>query len=355
MPKVKRCYEVPSNELRKKQKVEEAEIYTDLSKSFNENVENRFQHWEKVEKEIQGYEKNIQHLKQLIKNVPDTPENRPMLSDYRAQIEELENKIRRLKRANDPIEYLYCVANVIRDSESGTIKLEKDNLETIRVNASGPLKPRLKKKKLPNQHCNDGNTFSVKPITAQLSQITNSFGNEVFAGMVSEKTKSAKKLAQALHELPLETSDIEYCPTCISVILQFNERPPSMYCPQCGLSVEVLDNTSAAVHDKETTTHLPFTYRPKLHFISWVKRITGKLKFTILSWVTDEIYFRLYQRKITDVNLVTWEIIDDIVRTAAKTDKRFADYYPHVYQLTNIIRGRPILVFTEEEEQEIFE
>lgn len=54
-----------------------------------------------------------------------------------------------------------------------------------------------------------------------------------------------------------------------------------MFCENCGLSIDILDSTSASVHDKEVITHVPFTYRPKLHFISWVKRITGKLKFFI--------------------------------------------------------------------------
>ena len=177
----------------------------------------------------------------------------------------------------------------------------------------------------------------------------------MFVGITTEKVKSAKKLAQALHELPIETSDVEYCPKCNTIAMQYNEKPPSIYCPQCGLSIEVLDNTSSAVYDKETTTHLPFTYRPKLHFISWVRRITGKLKFNIPPWVTDEIYYKLNLRKLKNVDLVTWEVVDDIVRSAAKNDKRFADYYPHVYQITNIIRGKALLVFTDDEEQEIFE
>jgi len=348
MPKFKRCTNLDYQENGSKKGSKLQDIGTDLSKSFNENIENRFQHWEKVEKEIIEYKQSIVNLKDILEKTSNTPKNRPKISDWRAQIEEFENKINRLKRSNDQIEYLFCVANVIKETENNISKTEKSSTETIRVNANGPLKPRIKKKKIPFQITNDMNTFTVKPITSQLSSY------EMFSGITTEKVKSSKKLAQALHELPIESSDVEYCPKCITSVMQFNEKPPSLYC-KCGLSIIVLDNTSAAVHDKETITHIPFTYRPKLHFISWVRRISGKLKFTIPEWVTDEIYYKLHLRKIFDVNLVTWEIIDDIIRTAAKNDKRFTDFYPHVYQITNIIRGRAILVFMDDEEQEIFE
>ena len=33
----------------------------------------------------------------------------------------------------------------------------------------------------------------------------------------------------------------------------------------------------------------------------------------------------------------------------------FSDYYPHAYQITNILRGKALLVFTDDQEQEIYE
>lgn len=211
------------------------------------------------------------------------------------------------------------------------------------MSASGPLRPRKKKKKLPHNASADTHTVMVKPVSGY------------FMSSCGDKPKSAKKLAESLHEIPVDSAEIEYCPTCVNVVMEYNDKCPSIYCSKCGLTIEVLDNTSASVHDKETMTHLPFTYRPKLHFISWIKRITGKLRFSIPQDVIDEITYCLYKRQIKDLNSVTWACIDDIVRTLAHSDKKFADYYPHVYQITNIIRGKPILSFTEEEEQEIFE
>ena len=149
MPKVKRS--VDSDPKKRSSKVrktspEEYDVATDLKKSFNENVENRFRHWEKVDKDLLGYEKVLETLKQLLQDTENTPENRPKLSDWRAEIEELENKIRRLKRNNNQIEYLYGVVNVMKDTESSTSKDEKSAKDTIRVNANGPLKPRIKVK-----------------------------------------------------------------------------------------------------------------------------------------------------------------------------------------------------------------
>jgi hypothetical protein len=326
--------------LEKRKKVEET-VFTDLSKTFNENVENRFNHWNQVNREIEDLKKKITEIYKKIDSLPDTPENRPIIADCHAEIDDIQNRIRRLNRSNDQIEYLYGVACVLRE-EDNSVQKGKEDVESCRVNASGPLKPRIRKKVIPNNTNNDSNIFYARPIT------------HFFSGY-NDKTKSARKLAQYLNEIPLDINDYEYCPTCVKVIMQFKERPPCMYCPTCGICIEVLDNTSAAVHDKETNTHTPFTYRPKLHFISWVKRITGKLRFTIPEFIKEKIYFKLWQRKIRDLNMVTWSLIDDIVRGIAKSDKRFADYYPHVYQITNIIRGKPILTFTDEEEQEIFE
>lgn len=72
------------------------------------------------------------------------------------------------------------------------------------------------------------------------------------------------------------------------------DKPPSLCCPVCGLCRDTLDVSSAAVHDKETPIHIPFTYRPKQHFMSWIKRVTGELNYVIEQDVRDRIYLELY-------------------------------------------------------------
>lgn len=340
MPKIKRYDFNLTENTNKKQK----NIETDLNKSLFENVQNRINYWQSIEKEIKILEEKLKNIEKELKLINDIPENRSKISDLKVEIYNLENKILRLKRSNDNVEYFFCISNLIKENESNINLL--NNEKNIKVLANGPLKPRIKKKKSTNNE----NIYFIKSISTQLKN------HQLFSGNVG-KVEYSKKLAQYLHEIPIETNENKYCtnPNCFSCIMQYNEKPPSIYCPNCGLSIEVLDNTSISVHDKEIKTNLPFTYRPKLHFMSWVRRITGKLKFNIPQWVKDEVYYKLFLRKITNVNLVTWEVVDDIIRLSAKTDSRFSDYYPHVYQITNIIRGKAILTFTDEEEQEIFE
>jgi hypothetical protein len=87
-----------------------------------------------------------------------------------------------------------------------------------------------------------------------------------------------------------------------------------------------------------------------------VRRITGQLRFVIEPEVIDHVRYRLIrQRGITDVNKVTWDVVSDVLHDLAKrVDPKFSDYYQHVYQITNIIRGSPILKLTSEQEQELY-
>lgn len=130
--------------------------------------------------------------------------------------------------------------------------------------------------------------------------------------------------------------------------MEFIEKPPSQLCLRCGLSVDSWDVTSTTVHDKETPVHMPFTYKPKQHFLNWLKRLQGKLRSPIPPDVIDRIYLELDKRRIHEVQKVTWHLVDNILRILSKrVDKHFTDYYPHVYQITNIIRGAPVLTLSD--------
>lgn len=66
---------------------------------------------------------------------------------------------------------------------------------------------------------------------------------------------------------------------------------------------------------------------------------------------------------------MTWDVIDRQIgyrrcilnkfrilrKLAKKVDKKFNDYYQHVYQITNIIRGAPILTLSEAQKQKLSE
>ena len=340
MPKTKRI----DSSTKSEPKTKRIRIETDVKKTFSENVDLRFKHWAVIDKEKKEYNDEIATLQQALSMLDDNPENRIKIADINVQIKELRSKIEVLEKSNDKVEYLACVASIIKDMDRDTPTDESTVTLKRKIDVSNPNKPHKKKKKSQNQKkVNDENIFYTQPISVY------------FPGAFSEKGPSSKKLAQMLHEIPLDTSERDYCPVCPSEIMSFEEKPPSLYCKKCGLKIEVLDNTSAAVHDKETTTRNPFTYLPKLHFIKWIRAITGRLKYSIPRDVIDEYYMQLHKRGIKSVSEITWELVNDITKQLAKMDKRYALYYPHVYQITNILRGGSLLEFTEEQENELFD
>jgi hypothetical protein len=169
--------------------------------------------------------------------------------------------------------------------------------------------------------------------------------------------EECKRLAQLTHEIPVDQTDFEYCPACPGkVVLEFIEKPPSVSCPKCGLARDEIDITSAAVHDKETPVHIPFTYRPKQHFEAWINRVTGKTRYVIPKDILAEIFIEINNMRIFDLDAVTWDVIDRILRKLAKkVHPRFNQYYQHVYQITNIIRGQPILSLSSAQKQDLLD
>lgn len=102
MPKVKRNNEGNNYSENKKKKLDDR-IETDLSKSFSENVENRFKYWENMDKQIEEIKSKICILENRIQNTIDIPENRPLLSDLRIQIKKLSSQIKIVERSNNKV------------------------------------------------------------------------------------------------------------------------------------------------------------------------------------------------------------------------------------------------------------
>jgi hypothetical protein len=172
-----------------------------------------------------------------------------------------------------------------------------------------------------------------------------------------ETMGECKKLAQLNHEIPLDQSDFQHCPVCPGkIIMEYVEKPPGISCPRCGISRDVIDITSAAVHDKETPVHIPFTYKPKQHFEAWINRVTGRTRYIIAEEILAHIYIEMYNMRITNLDNVTWDVVDRILRKLAKkVSKKFNEYYQHVYQITNIIRGYSILKLSSSQKQDLLD
>ena len=137
--------------------------------------------------------------------------------------------------------------------------------------------------------------------------------------------------------------------------MKFIEKPPSEVCPACGYSREKLDPSSPLIHDKETNGHTPFFYRPWFHFRNWVQYFIDDQKYVIEPEKLDLIYSEIGAAKITNLKDVNWEVVSRILhRLAATKDPSFTDLYPHVYQITNIIRGGPVVTFGEDLKKVVF-
>src|SRR3972149_2231414 len=162
-------------------------------------------------------------------------------------------------------------------------------------------------------------------------------------------------LSQKLGEEIIDIENYQFCNRCLGdVQLEYVEKPPSLCCPKCGIKRDIIDIYLSSAYEKDNNTHVPFTYTQKTYFNQWLKRITGKCKANIDKDDLDAIYVTLYNKKIFNVMDITWNVIDEIVRYLSRTKgKRFSKLYPLVYSITDIIRGKPLLVLSGEDIKEL--
>lgn len=329
----------------------------DYKKSLADNLKEKLPQWEEIQGQIETKKKQLKFWKEELTHlIPQNVNDRLQMANIRNQMELAEREIYALSRKSDSITFLCCMAKVVRETNTTNTcnqeipilnSIEGKNEKTI-LSVVGPIRTRIKRKK------------SNKPASGNKTTLvsTKTIENYISSNSQSIELEQSRKFAHLTGELLLDVQEFEHCPSCQpqKVQLEYIDRHPSLVCPRCGLSKDTLDVTSSLVFDKVQTVHIPFTYRPKQHFISWIKRITGDLNYPVEPAVLDTIYIELNNRRITDVNHVTWEVVDSILRKLAKTsDKKMNEYYQHVYQITNIIRGEPILVLSEAEKEKLYE
>lgn len=322
---------------------------TDVCKSISDNLEERISHWANVRDEIKRRKQKVVDLQTLRDKISDTGANRSKRADLRAQIDDEWCRISEIMCDDDEIEFIGCIAKVSKESitkaATETEFVEPQHHQEVKViSAMGPMRTRNKKKQLNN----------TKVATVTATSISAFVSEEDSEG---ESLNECKRLAQMMHEIPIDQADFEYCPSCPGkIILEFIEKPPSMCCPRCGLCRDTIDISSSAVHDKETPVHIPFTYKPKQHFESWINRVTGRTRPPIPKYVMDAIYLELGNMRVEDLDNVTWDMVDRILRKLAKkVGKWFNEYYQHVYQITNIIHGTPILDLSVSQKQDLLD
>jgi hypothetical protein len=338
------------------------EVVTDPEKSIDENFAERVNYWKQVQEKLAEKKANLKVLQDKQASLPDVKQHRIEKANLRLLIKRLASEVAELESQADPSEYMACFAKVILEFEqaktaanSGEVQAPvevKREFHSVKVtDALGHAKQQAKKKK---RNEKAGEEIRVK--TCDLDMF-NQMMDEGGVQNVDESVEYSLKLAKLLGEIPTEKDTYEYCPSCPGkIVMEVVDKPPSQCCPRCGLSKWDIDISSSAVHDKETSTRTPFTYRPRQHYDSWIHRITGRSRVVIPESITNIVLLELDRMQIHDVNLVTWDVVHNILhKLTKKVDPMFSDYYQHVYAITNIIRGSPILTLTEGERQTLLD
>ena len=228
----------------------------DHKKTLGENFDNGMKYWDTKAEEARLLEDQISQWTYQLQNIPDIPSRRAERADLRIKIEEESKRVKKLKDERDRLDFLVCVSKVIDQNNVKPKEVKQDTNEEVFnevkiIPSNGPMRPRDKKKPS-NQKANTVQTCSSDLFIEEVDECGDN------------SVEQCKQLAQLRHELPSEDDDLNICPRCpIRVNLEFVESPPSLVCYLCGLSKKSLDNTSPAVHDKDTPYPCTFSLQSK--------------------------------------------------------------------------------------------
>jgi hypothetical protein len=379
------------------------EISIDPKKRLEENLEAKQKQWLIIEEQKFELEKEIIDIKQKINQIPqNNGKLRIEKGNLTVKLKELEDKLVSLNKKNDFKSFVSSFAKwtkyktspftevesslIVKNSKpendsknelSGNYSMNSDNnlIENININDSVEdtndsldqsidkdeddekeeekinegVEVNLRKSKNKKKKEKNKDTKNM----VRMKNISESFGVKI-TQTDKNVDQDSKQLAQWTKEIPLDQSEIEMCPYCAIVPMKFKEKPPSKVCDTCGYTKDILDTSSSLIHDKETNGHTPFFYRPWFHFRNWVQYFVDEQNYVMDKEDLDEIYLELGKGDITNVKDVTWEIINRILHKIAQRKSHFTELYPHVYQITNIIRGSPVVTFSEDLKKVIF-
>jgi hypothetical protein len=142
----------------------------DFNRSISENLKERASYWENSEVLLEQKKQLITSLEEKLLKIKDTPENRRLRGDIRIQIEDETRKLNALRVESDKIGYLSCIAKIVQEESKPQTEQEKIAIEKVEANAKneemyisvlGPIRPRLKRKKM-NKPLVCGKTTMVK-------------------------------------------------------------------------------------------------------------------------------------------------------------------------------------------------
>lgn len=310
-----------------------------------------------VSSNAQEMSKWSEELKELKKRLVEIP--LPRSNDQNIAAEEIQARIRCIEETQNKMEdMLFCMSTIMKENVEDDKAYETDdeiptadvkNLlqlstdtdkqdtlnsdEQVVVDLSESIRKKSNKKKRKLDDVNDKTVIRVCSMTkfVKTQKMDPISEQDIRIRNMMNVKPTAKKV------------EMETCPVCPnSVILEELDSPPSLVCFECGFTKTAFCTTEEASYS--------LGYRSKQHFMVTVNRIRVKVNYNIPNHIYDSIYTELSNRGVTNLNDVSVGLIDDILHKLSKhKDKCFTHYYQHKFQITNKIRGAPIVVLSNEQ------
>lgn len=343
----------------------------DEKKTLLDNAILRDKQWKDLHDNIYlPFSKKFQELETLIHKTSPIANIREEKNNVRIKLQDCLNDLENLKRKYESDSLMFLA---IQEKKNPNIFSVPDGV-IILSNSSSTKKTnsttqavRKKQKKEDDTHSMDlfENLLPKKKIDENLKSNQNNYENDNVDTEIkywiieNHDSKNFASSYESQHK-NLYIKRIRYCPVCPeNVQMEYIERPPSICCPKCALCIDDLDITSPFVYEKEAPNHTSSSYNTKIHFKSIVGKILGKYKIFIPEEEEKELMLTLrlqiINKGIKKVEDVTWSLVRYILsELAKKKHPKYKDFYPCVYQLTNALRGKPVLTLTDREEEEIY-
>ena len=139
-------------------------------------------------------------------------------------------------------------------------------------------------------------------------------------------------------------SDAGMCPACNQSMVV---TPDCMSCPDCGLSVDVIESSFRTCTYREHRPVPFFTYKRINHFNEWLQRFQGKDRATIPDSVFERVRDEMKRMRVPEKHMTQ-------VRLRAMLKKLGLNkYYEHVPRIFHAITGEPLPQLSLGEEEKL--
>lgn len=368
----------------------------DNKRTFLENLETKSKFWKELKKQRDSLEQQVASLKLEASTLKTGGKDRIRRADIQVELKNLDEQIADLDKRNDfdlfnkAVQQLLEEDDVTKEPTSTDVELLRNQelqsqkkTNDIYISISDKVKNKKKKEKRKEKE----NMVKVSPIADILKRgkrkenpgtnqstimtPTTSLPDKLFghslnvdptdplfqmlpeiSKLKNQGSESSKKIAHLMKTDQRVSKEYVYCPICVIVIMDRVENPPGRRCKSCKYRIEGLDMNSPLVYEKETSQS-PFIYRPWTH----IKNSLANFIDQSSNEISDDdpimvaIYAELKKRGVVNLADVEWYTVNGILHWLAKQGTlkvNPAEFYPYVYQITNKIRGAPVVEFDDD-------